>query len=219
MKQRNILLTALLLLAVLLTACGGPTPTTEAEMPHDDMSTPEAETPRDEMSTPDEMMPEGESPTEEAMLESPAWFGASLTDVRSGATFSLNDFKGKVLLVETMAVWCSKCYTQQTQIQSLHSLLGERDDFVSISLDIDPNEDAAILQNFVNQNSFDWTYAVAPPEVAREIARHYGDQFLNPPSTPIVIVDRHGAAHPLPFGIKSADDLMQAIQPYLDESM
>ena len=47
----------------------------------------------------------------------------------------------------------------------------------------------------------------------------YGDQFLNPPSTPIVVIDRHGEAHPLPFGIKSADDLMQAIQPFLEESM
>jgi hypothetical protein len=33
------------------------------------------------------------------------------------------------------------------------------------------------------------------------------------------VIDRKGDAHPLPFGVKSVDDLRQAIQPLLDESM
>ena len=49
------------------------------------------------------------------------------------------------------------------------------------------------------------------PKVAHD------NQFLSPPS--IVIIDRHGEAHPLPFGIKSADELLQFIQPFLDEAM
>jgi hypothetical protein len=101
----------------------------------------------------------------------------------------------------------------------LHGLLGERDDFVSIGLDIDPNEDAASLKTYVESNGFDWLYAVPSADTSREIASLYGDQFLNPPSTPILVIDRHGEAHPLPFGIKSAEDLMQTIQPYLDEGM
>ena len=218
MKRFASFLTTILLLAVALAACGAPTATPEAEMPHDEMSTPDAMMAK-ETSTPDTRLPKDVTPTTEAMMESPAWFGAAFTDVRTGQTFRLNDFKGKVLLVETMAVWCPKCYTQQTEMQSLHNLLGGRDDFVSVSLDIDPNEDAAVLQNYVNQTGFDWLYAVASADTTREIALTYGDQFLNPPSTPILIVDRRGVAHPLPFGIKSADDLMQAVQPYLDESM
>jgi hypothetical protein len=71
----------------------------------------------------------------------------------------------------------------------------------------------------VENKGFDWLYAVPSADVSREIAALYGDQFLNPPSTPIVVIDRHGDTHPLPFGIKSADDLMRAIQPFLDESM
>jgi hypothetical protein len=55
--------------------------------------------------------------------------------------------------------------------------------------------------------------------VAREIGQLYGDQFLNPPSTPMLIVDRHGEVHLLPFGRKSADDLQEALAPFLNDGM
>jgi hypothetical protein len=47
----------------------------------------------------------------------------------------------------------------------------------------------------------------------------YGDQFLNPPSTPILVIDRHGEAHPMPFGVKSAADLQAFIEPFLKDGM
>src|SRR5690606_13578148 len=140
------------------------------------------------------------------------------TDVNSGEAFTINDLKGNVILVETMAVWCSNCFKQQTEVKSLHETLGERDDFVSLGMDIDPNEDAAQLKSFVEGNGFDWKYVVSPAEVSAEFASLYGGQFLNPPSTPMLIIDRKGVAHPLPFGIKSADELLKALQPFLDEA-
>ena len=69
------------------------------------------------------------------------------------------------------------------------------------------------------KNGFDWTYTVASQEVAREIGNLYGAQFLNPPSAPMLIIDRHGAAHPLPFGVKSAADLQKALEPFLNDAM
>jgi hypothetical protein len=92
-------------------------------------------------------------------------------------------------------------------------------DLVTIGLDIDPNENAADLKAYTENNGFDWVYAIAPAEVAREIGILYGDQFLNPPSTPILVIDRKGQAHPMPFGIKSADDLMKFIEPFLQAGM
>ena len=153
------------------------------------------------------------------MMDSPAFFKAALVNATTGDTFSIRDYQGKVILVETMAIWCSNCLKQQKQVKALHELLGERDDFVSLGLDIDPNESLQDLQGYVERNGFDWLYAVAPVEVAREIAQLYGDQFLNPPSTPIFIIDRHGDVHPLPFGIKSAEQLKDAIDPFLSEGM
>lgn len=226
--------TILFLLSFLLAACGGkpdamtdkpedammekPTaeamldkPTEEAMMPHETAMPDAMANPTEEAMTEEAM--------EDAMMESPAWFSASLTNVQDGSTFTIQDFKGKVVLVETMAIWCPKCKQQQGQVKELHARLGERDDFVSLGIDIDPNETADDLKSYIDSNGFDWHYAVPSADVAREIASLYGDQFLNPTSTPMLIIDRKGVAHPLPFGIKSADELLQALQPFLDEAM
>ncbi|MBN8656546.1 MAG: redoxin domain-containing protein [Anaerolineae bacterium] len=220
MKTKNILFSFVVLLAFLVTACGAPAD--DGMMKEDAAMTEEAM--HDTTMTEEAMMTEEAAMTEEAMsddamMESPAWFGISLTNVRSNEAFTIEDLHGKVVLVETMAVWCSNCLKQQGQVQELHNLLGERDDFVSIGLAIDPNEDATKLLSFVEEQGFNWVYAVSPADVSRDLASLYGDQFLNPPSTPMLVIDRHGIVHPLPFGIKSADDLLKAIQPYLDESM
>jgi thiol-disulfide isomerase/thioredoxin len=195
----------------------GETPTPES------MMTNETPTPESMMSgetpTPEAMTNKGmaapEGMTDQGMMEAPAWYGADLTDVNTGTAFKVADLKGKVVLVETMAVWCPTCLQQASQIQALNKLLGKRDDFVSLGLDIDQQETADVLKAYTAKNGFDWPYAVAPAAVAHEIGQLYGDQFLNPPSTPILIIDRQGQAHPLPFGVKSAQVLQEALSPYL----
>ena len=149
----------------------------------------------------------------------PDWQKAVLTHAHTGETFTIADLKGKVVLVETMAIWCSNCFKQQNQVKALHEMIGERDDFVSLGVDIDPNENAEALKAYTDKNGFDWLYIVAPAEVSRELGQRYGDQFLNPPSTPMLIIDRHGEVHLLPFGIKTADSLLEALQPFLDGEM
>jgi hypothetical protein len=218
MKTKKLLLPIMITLTLVMSACDAAAPATE--MPHD-MPATEAMM-ADETPTMEAMMQE-ETATppamEEDVMESPAWYSVSLSDARTGQAFSIQSLKGKVVLVESMAVWCSKCLTQQGHVKALHETLGHRDDFVSIGLDIDPNEDIDQLKFFVESQGFDWLYAISPADVSREISDLYGTQFLNPPSTPIVVIDRHGGAHPMPFGIKSVNELLQFIQPFLDESM
>ena len=175
--------------------------------------TPDAMMAQDAMT--DTMMAE----TPDAMMAMPSWFSAPLTEATSGATFTMQDFKGKVVLVETMAIWCSTCLSQQKEVKALHALLGERDDFASVGIDVDINENLAGLKAYVAKNGFDWTYTVAAPDVARAIGNLYGAQFLKPPSAPMFIIDRHGEVHPLPFGVKSAADLQTALEPFLNDAM
>lgn len=232
MKKSQVLLSLMLWASLLLSACGASNSTPDAMI--DESATPDAMMKKSatpdaimhDTPTPDAMMHDTptadsmmEASTPSAMMESPAWFGAALTDAKGGDAFTINDFKEKVVLVEMMAVWCSTCKQQQEQIKALHEQMGMPDDLVTVSLDIDPNEDLDTVKSYLETTGFDWMYAVAPADASREIASLYGDQFLNPPSAPVLIVDRHGVAHPLPFGIKTADDLMQAVNMYLKEGM
>ncbi|MEW5960234.1 MAG: hypothetical protein AB1801_21120 [Chloroflexota bacterium] len=176
----------------------------------------------DEVMPDDEAMAENKAMTDETMaageaMELPAWFEAELTNVNTGETFTIADFQNKVVLIETMAVWCSNCLRQQREVQALHDLLGDRPHLVSVALDIDPNETHDTLKAHTDKNGFDWVYAVAPAEVARDIGQLYGGQFLNPPATPMLIIDRHSQAHPLPFGHKTAQALQEALALFLSE--
>jgi cytochrome oxidase Cu insertion factor (SCO1/SenC/PrrC family) len=148
-----------------------------------------------------------------------AWLDTTFTNPASGMTFKINDFKGKVILVETFAQWCPTCLAQQKEVVKLHQMLGMNSDLVSVSLDIDPNENADMLKAYLAKNGFDWNFAIAPKAVIREIGQKYGDQFLNPTSAPMLIIDRQGQAHPLSFGIKSAADLQKALDAYLKAGM
>jgi hypothetical protein len=174
-------------------------------------------------SEPSAAVPESEAPVvEEPQIEQvvyPAWYSTPLTDVNTGAVFTIEENLGKVILVETLATWCSNCLRQQGEVAAFHDLLGERSDFLSLGIDIDVNEDIPLLKGYVQKHGFDWLYVVAKNEMIDEISALYGSQFLNPPSTPMLIIDRNGNAHTLDFGIKGAQELFDSVMPFLNESV
>jgi len=155
------------------------------------------------------------SPTPTPALDTPEWFGIRLTDVVTGVTFSMNDYAGKVVLLETMAIWCPNCLVQAAQVRTLHETLGYSDDLVSVSLDVDVNEDAATLKEYVDEYSLVGHFAVAPLEVARALGNLYTAQYLNPPLSPMLIIDRGGEVHHLQYGKKTAEVLLESLKPYL----
>jgi thiol-disulfide isomerase/thioredoxin len=227
--------------AFILSACGTATPTADAmvekptavmtEEHADDMQESPTEVTEETShdSTPDEMMEDDKEgseatpdPTDDgdtAEVMTPDWFSATLVDVNTNEQFKIEDFKGKVVLLENIAMWCTTCRNQQRQVLELHNQLGDREDFVSVVLDIDPNEIAGDLRGYTQNNGFYWTYAISPPIVSNEIAQLYGNQFLNPPSAPMFIIDHEGQVHPLRFGVKSAEELLEELQPYFDAAM
>jgi len=227
MRKKITITSAILLIAILSVGCSGVLAAEEAAVPvtgeeeRMEMESKEEGMDDSDMDNEDmdaEDMDEDSSDTAEVSMESPAWFGVPLTNVRTGEQFTINDFKGKVVLVENLAIWCSNCLKQQKEVKELHVLLGERDDFISLGLDIDLNDTNEDLLSYTNGYGFDWHYAVATSEVAHEIGELYGTQFLNPPSTPMLIIDKTGQVYPLPFGIGRAAELLEALEPFLGES-
>jgi cytochrome oxidase Cu insertion factor (SCO1/SenC/PrrC family) len=147
----------------------------------------------------------------------PSWFSVRMTDVNTGKAFTIHDFAGKVVLVDTMATWCPTCQGEMSQIQDLLRTLGIGTDLVAVSLDVDPNEDATLLKKFATQNGFGWRVAIAPAEVGQFLAKNYDVDYLNPPLQPMLFIDRQGGVYGLPFGTKSASSLQQTLEPYLTQ--
>lgn len=163
--------------------------------------------------------PAAESPQEPTAVPTttPEWFDIELTDVQTGKVFTMNDFAGKVVLVETMAVWCPNCIMQAGHVYRMHEQLDHPEDLISVSLDVDFNETDEDLKEYTDQYGFDWRFAVAPIEVARALGNLYSAQYLNPPLSPMLIIDREGNVHELPYDLKDSDTLQAAVEPFLNQ--
>ena len=153
--------------------------------------------------------------SESTAVARPDWFDMELTDVQTGETFTMNDYTGKVVLLETMAIWCPNCVVQANEVRNLHELLGNPADLISVTLDVDFNEDEASLKEYASGYGFDWHFAVAPLLVARALGNLYTAQYLNPPLSPMLIIDRDGNVHHLEYGLKKAETLQKIVEPYL----
>ncbi len=143
-----------------------------------------------------------------------AWRTTALVDTRSGETFTIDDLKGKLVVIEPMAIWCSNCRIQQGEAAVALDRLGDPD-IVYVSVDVDPNERAGDLAAYADGSGFDWGFVVASKEVARSLATTFGDQILSPPSTPLILIGPDGEVVDQHFGIRSADDLVELFSQYL----
>jgi thiol-disulfide isomerase/thioredoxin len=142
-----------------------------------------------------------------AVLDAP-WATAELVDVATGEVFTIAGLAaaGRPVIVETMAIWCTNCLAQQQRIEE--ALEKEEPGAAAyVVLTVDPSEDAAKLARYREQHGFAGIYAVAGRDVARALADEFGDQVLNPPATPVVIVSPAGQVTLTAFGPKSADDI------------
>ncbi|MEW5990467.1 MAG: TlpA disulfide reductase family protein [Chloroflexota bacterium] len=151
----------------------------------------------------------GEEPTGDE-----AWRTATLRDVVTGEEFRIADLEGKVVAIETMAIWCFNCRQQQGEAKAALDATDSAD-VVYVSLDVDPNERAEDLAAYAGREGYDWTFAVAPPEVSRSLAATFGDQVLSPPATPLIILGPDGQLIEKHIGIKSADDLAALFAEHL----
>lgn len=147
-----------------------------------------------------------------SQTEQPAetWADATLTNALTGETFAISDYRGQIVLLEAMAVWCPVCAEQQAEIERAHALApGE---FVSISVDVDNTETAEKLSSYVAGKGFDWAFATDAGGFGSSLERQFGFQVLSVPSAPIILIDREGNARLLPGGVKNADALVAYVR-------
>lgn len=137
------------------------------------------------------------------------WRHTVLEDINTGESYKVSDFLGKPVLVESFAVWCPTCTKQQQEVGKFHDMVG--DEVVSISLDTDPNEDVSKIEEHLERNGFSWRYSVAPVELTKSLIDDFGQNVVNAPQAPVILVCADGSASQLPRGVKSAEELQEFI--------
>ena len=154
------------------------------------------------------------SPTDAVELTQ-AWATAELTDVRNGERFRIADLvaDGRVVFLETMAIWCTNCRRQQGDVVSALAQLDPAR-VTWIGIDVDASESADALADYSRTLGFDWPFVVAGRDLARSLAAEFGDQVLSPPSTPIVVIGTDGRVTLTEFGHKSVDRIVQLATEY-----
>jgi len=145
----------------------------------------------------------------ELSLDAP-WRNTVLEDINSGESYKISDFLGKVVLLESFAVWCPTCTKQQQEIDKFHYIVSGGE-LVSISLDTDPNEDKEKIEEHLERHGFNWRYSIAPVDLTRSLIDDFGQGVVNAPQAPVVLICENGSASQLPRGVKKAEELLDLI--------
>jgi thiol-disulfide isomerase/thioredoxin len=137
-----------------------------------------------------------------------SWAVATLTDVTTGGQFRIADMAagGKVVFVETMAIWCTNCRVQQAEAAAaLAQLDPARVEWVV--LDVETSESADALARYRDEHAFPFRYAISDVALSRSLVADFGDVVLSPPSVNVIVLGTDGRVTHL-LGHHSAADLV-----------
>ncbi len=138
------------------------------------------------------------------------WRNAALEDVRTGESFSIDEFDVPVF-VHTFAVWCSTCQRQHGEFGTL--IEESTESFEVVELNIDPNEDADAVRSHADSHGFTWRFAVSPPAVTEALVADFGSRITSPPQSPVILVCDDDGPHVLDK-VRPAADLDAALEEH-----
>jgi len=106
----------------------------------------------------------------------------TLVDI-NGEQFKLSDHLGKIVLIDFFATWCGPCISEIEHLKSLYNKYPQ-DQFIIISIGVDPQETNNDLRNFVQQYGMKWTVTRDTDQVS--------DKYGVSPIPHLVIIDAEG---------------------------
>lgn len=140
--------------------------------------------------------------------ERPSWHSLPLTNARTGESFTLADLAGKTVYVEPMATWCTNCRMQMRIIRDQVKGQVDPDRVMFLGLSVETEIAPETLATYVDQQGFDWTFAVMSPELLQALATEFGRTIANPPAIPHFLVSPDGTTSGLSTGLHTADALL-----------
>jgi thiol-disulfide isomerase/thioredoxin len=143
----------------------------------------------------------------------PAWMSAELTDACSGETFTLADFAGKTMYVESMATWCPPCRDQLARVKEAAAQIpaDEREETVFVALSSEVDLPRETLAEYAASNDFPFIFAVMPAEMLQAMADDLGQEIAVPPATPHLIVAPDGTIGALRTGGEAPEEILAGL--------
>jgi peroxiredoxin len=127
-----------------------------------------------------------------------------------GREFALSDFRGKVVLLEFFATWCSPCKPQLAELKEVRSRYSQ-DQLVMLSVSFDPSMDTDdVLRSLAANFSVDWTIARDTVGVSNRYGVNIGPT--------IFLIDRSGAVRFTHPGLTRSERLTPEIDQLLYEA-
>lgn len=127
-----------------------------------------------------------------------------------GSTFTIGDFAGQPVFVETFATWCSTCRRQLGATQQAAVEAG--DDAVFLILSVETSIDPAALADYAAEQGFDdLRFGRLDEQGLATFADAFGRSVLNPPSTPKFRVGPDGGISELTTGMESAEEILATL--------
>lgn len=126
----------------------------------------------------------------------------------NGGTVSLSDLRGKVVVLDFMATWCSPCRDQIVNLKQIYSEYSASD-VIIVSLDVDSSETSAELLAFRNELGASWDFVMDTTGIST--VPEYDATSI----PTMVFIGREGRISSRDVGTMSVGDLRDAIDPLL----
>ena len=130
----------------------------------------------------------------------------TLTDI-NGKQFSLNQFQGKVVVIDFFATWCGPCREAIPHLAELGRKFSSTQ-LTIISISVDPRYDSdELLRKYAAENSMSWVVA----RDTAQIGTKYGVKLI----PTIVIIDGEGYVQNTHVGITASSTLISEVESLL----
>ncbi|MFZ1321343.1 MAG: TlpA disulfide reductase family protein [Ignavibacteria bacterium] len=131
----------------------------------------------------------------------------------NGKKTSLNDLKGKVVLLNFWATWCGPCIKEMPDLSSISDEMNDKD-FRMIGMNVFQQDKSAKVSDFLKSKPVSYTVLDGNQEVVDAFGEASGNNLEAVPTT--FIIDKNGKIAETIVGSRKKEDFVKIINKYLN---